>query len=122
MTYALWLDDYRPVSPEFIAASGGGPVVIAVNYEQFVQAITEHGCPQYISFDHDLADAHYGGDFSGPEMTGMACAEWLVDWILDDPTRLLPNFRFNVHSMNPAGAENIRGLLNGFFEFLKRNA
>ena len=40
--------------------------------------------------------------------SGYDCAKWLVDYCLDNGITI-PNF--GVHSANPVGAENIRGLL-----------
>lgn len=41
----------------------------------------------------------------------MDCAKWLVDYCIDNGQ---PLPIFYVHSVNPVGADNIRGLLNGF--------
>ena len=69
----------------------------AINY------MTKNGCPNYISFDHDL-----GGDD-----TSMIIVKWMVERDLDKP--FIPNdFEFNVHSANPVGAANITGYLNAY--------
>jgi hypothetical protein len=52
------------------------------------------------------------------EKTGMDCAKWLVDYCMDNKKEL-PDFV--VHSMNPAGAENIKQLLTQFKEFQHKN-
>lgn len=110
--YVLWLDDYRVPHGDFlnVAQDLSAELVIVKNYDEFVRTIQARGCPTLISFDHDLADEHYAGDFSR-EKTGMDCARWFGEWLLDDPTHLPNNFGFTVHSMNPVGAENIRSYL-----------
>lgn len=65
-----------------------------------------------ISFDHDLACF----DRYGTEYTGVDCARYLVDKIID--LNLNPNYLvFYVHSMNPIGKENICGLIQGYIKF-----
>jgi hypothetical protein len=48
----------------------------------------------------------------------MDFAKWLVDMHLDGRYIFPKEFNFYVHSANPAGAENINGLMNGFLDFL----
>jgi spore coat polysaccharide biosynthesis protein SpsF (cytidylyltransferase family) len=100
------------------------------NYDEFVSYITKNGLPDFISFDHDLSDEHYNPDmYNGQEIynkhyaefkekTGMDCAKWLVDYCMDNKKEL-PDFV--VHSMNPAGGENIKLLLDQFKEFQHKN-
>jgi hypothetical protein len=52
------------------------------------------------------------------EKTGMDCAKWLVDYCIDNKKEL-PDYV--VHSMNPAGRENIKSLLDQFKEFQHKN-
>ena len=89
---------------------------IVRNYKEFVAWITNHGLPEIISFDHDLADVRYNPATAQTivvhhEKTGMDCAKWLVDYCLDNEKKL-PSFI--VHSANPAGYDNIKGLLENF--------
>lgn len=97
--------------------------IIVRSYKQFTNWITENGLPDIISFDHDLADVfqlketldiHEWFDAEGNrEYTGMNCAQWLVNYCLDNKKEL-PSFI--VHSANPCGTENINGLLKNFKE------
>ena len=92
---------------------------IVRNYEQFVDTITRKGVPNYITFDHDLAESHYQeiintGKFTyenHKEKTGFACAQWLVEYCrqkdLDIP-------KYSVHSMNPIGKANIINYLENY--------
>jgi hypothetical protein len=74
--------------------------------------VLDHGFPDFISFDHDLSDAHYGGDYS-KEKTGYDFAKWLIEYDMD--TNIMPeDFAFTVHSMNPVGARNIQRLLENY--------
>ena len=91
--------------------------VIVRSYDEFVTWIKEHGIPQLISFDHDLADEHYDNTIYNndyKEKTGYECAKWLVDYCIDNDLKLQ---KFTVHSANPSGAANILGLLNNFKKF-----
>lgn len=86
------------------------------------------GLPDAISFDHDLADSHYTPEYfwdnyeeskkyqewnskNHTEKTGMDCAKWLVDYCMDNK-KMLPEIF--VHSANPVGADNIKGLLYNY--------
>lgn len=91
---------------------------VVKNYTEFVNYIKSNGVPDFISFDHDLADVHYEVDFSdwefsadqlGVEETGLDCAKWLVDYCLDNGFSLP---QFVVHSANPAGRKNIQSYLD----------
>lgn len=123
----LWLDDLRNpyLDEEHKVPQGFDKILWALNYDQFIKLIDKFGMPDGISFDHDLADEHYTPEQYWhdyqlskqyqdsqvyTEKTGMDCAHWLVNHCLDaqDP---LPNWW--VHSANPVGADNIRGLLGG---------
>lgn len=131
MMKILWLDDLR--NP-FLDIEGklpmlGGTVEWVLNYEQFTQWIEKFGLPDVISFDHDLADEHYtpkeywqdyqlskeyqeSRDYQ--EKTGMDCAKWLIDYCIDNESPLPIYF---VHSANPVGADNIRGILDNYKKF-----
>ncbi|MBB4807929.1 hypothetical protein HNP38_003245 [Chryseobacterium defluvii] len=86
---------------------------IVRTYEQFVSRIMEKGLPEFISFDHDLADEHYlkPDSFEYKEKTGYHCARWLADYCLDNNMEL-PGFY--CHSMNPVGKEKILAFLENF--------
>lgn len=108
MNYKLFLDDERDPSDVIWCNIGLGPWVIVRNYDQFVKTIKEHGVPIHVSFDHDLADAHYKACFSGShdygqEKTGHDCAKWLVHHC----ARRYTFPKYTIHSMNPIGRENI---------------
>jgi hypothetical protein len=96
------------------------------NYFEFCNYIQKFGLPDFISFDHDLADDHYNDLFSDEnwskndndivlkydeykEKTGYECAKWLVDWCLENK-KSLPECV--VHSANPVGKQNIETYLN----------
>lgn len=96
------------------------------NYDEFVEYIELNGLPNFVSFDHDLADEHYNDLFSNKnqpkddsnielkyqdykEKTGLDCAKFLVDYCVDN-NQSLPEFL--VHSANPAGKKNIQSYLD----------
>lgn len=137
MKKLLWLDDLR--NP-YIDLEGKVPkiginVEWVLNYEQFVQWIEKFGLPYAISFDHDLADEHYTPEYfwndyeeskkfqdwkgeTYKEKTGMHCANWLVNYCLDNKLKLPV---FYVHSANPVGADNIKGLLENYIKYVELN-
>jgi hypothetical protein len=83
------------------------------NYEEFVSAINDHHNEiTHISFDHDLAEAHYDPktwteSFVYKEKTGLECAKYMK-WFYDEHRKPYP-IMF-VHSMNPVGTQNIINL------------
>jgi len=93
--------------------------VIVKNYEQFVQAVKAAGNNlEIVSFDHDLADEHYDPDKYGSETfdemydsfefkTGYDCAKWMIAYYQENGWELP---QVLIHSMNPAGVENIKSL------------
>jgi hypothetical protein len=99
--------------------------VICKNYEEFVNTLITKGLPDFVSFDHDLADEHIyfffenGGHDNPPdsqshtfkEPTGYDCAKALISYCLNEGS-MLPEFA--VHSMNPGGSENIKSILESF--------
>ena len=121
-TYNLFLDDIRTPQDAF-GYTGKKMFVtelweIVRNFNEFVYCI-EHNWeesqtfPSIISFDHDLADEHYGEDVNNDfkEYTGKDCANWLCNYCMDKDIRLCSYY---CHSMNPVGRENIVSLLDNF--------
>lgn len=140
MIYNLFLDDFRIPADAFPYTKDRDYVdklwVTVRDYNQFIHEILKHHrafgvLPELISFDHDLAEEHYypldtsrmheealeegtvdkfyANAFK--ERTGYCAAKWLVNFCMD---HRLPLPAFKVHSQNPAGAENIRALLNNY--------
>lgn len=98
MTWKLFIDDIRKVDDGFI---------LARSVDEAIKLIEEKGFPKEISFDHDLGEnVPTGKDFSN----------LIVEKILDGEWILPSNFKFNVHSDNTVGSENIRSYLNSFLK------
>lgn len=100
MTWKLFLDDERyPVDNSWM---------IARSSDAAIALCKEYGFPNYISFDHDL-----GGDD-----TSIKFIHWMINETLNSIAsggKVLPFPKtYFVHSQNPVGAENIRGLMNSF--------
>lgn len=119
---SLYLDDER-IPTETIP--GYEPWVVVKNYHEFVHYTEHNGLPDFITFDHDLADEHIS-DFtlqtsingcclpdyeSYQEKTGLDCARWLVKYCEENA---LPLPSCAVHSFNPVGANNIQSFINGY--------
>lgn len=93
---------------------------IVRNFEQFQDVIFRyHKDITHVSFDHDLAEAHYhesmyqGGKVymkyleTTSEKTGYDCAKWMKNFYEENSIEFPVMF---VHSMNPVGTENIINL------------
>lgn len=127
----LWLDDLRnPTEKDWADWLGKyGPieqpyeVVWVKSYEQFTEWISKNGMPAALSFDHDL-----GEDIAKEKVKkgiskrqarkekintkrGMDCVKWLVEYCLDNNLEMPP---YSIQSANPAGRENMDGLLKSF--------
>ncbi len=101
----LYLDDLRVPSEEFD--------FIARSYEEAIGVIQEHGCMNYISFDHDLG----ADDEEQPLKSGFDFAKWLVEADINGTYPLAKDFTYKVHSQNPVGKANIIALLDGYLRF-----
>ena len=94
MTYQLFIDDER--LPADVTN------VVARSSAEAIEILGRCGMPNAIAFDHDL-----GGDD-----TSMPIVHWLVDQVVDGALSFPVDFAYSVHSQNPVGASNIRGLLD----------
>lgn len=124
----LFLDDIRNPQdaylytkiPQYLAFEWH----VARNYDEFVKFVEAKGPPDLVSFDHDLAAEHYvpdylWGDYDASkayqesreykEKTGYDCAKFLCDYCVKHDLKI-PKYR--VHSLNPVGAANIRGIMD----------
>lgn len=88
-----------------------GPWVVARTQSAAEALIRARGLPDVISFDHDYGPPECGD--------GHGLARWLVEQDLDGAVDLL-QLRYQVHSRNPVGAANIRGVLDGYVAFKRR--
>lgn len=123
----LWLDDIRnPLENDWLVFSPieqPFKVVWVKTYFEFTKWITENGLPTAICFDHDLGlQNHFDRVKDGMskrksrllkpiEKTGKDCANWLVEYCLDNKLKLP---LYNIQSANPVGKENIDMLLKKF--------
>lgn len=80
---------------------------ISRTYDESISIMEKHGCPEYISFDHDL----------GEEKSGKDIANWIIEMDLNNKSWIPKNFEFNVHSANIIGARNIRELLSNYLSY-----
>ena len=94
----LYIDDIRDPKGEFDFVARN-----SVNARAWME---DNGCPNFISFDHDL-----GGDD-----TAMRVVKFMVEKDLRHPGWIPEDFKFFVHSANPVGAANIEGYLNCYLK------
>lgn len=103
MTYRMFLDDVR--HPSWVYP--GEDVqdwMVCRSVAEALSVIHDLGCPEWISFDHDLGDQ---------VPTGYDLAQWLVQQDLDTQF-MSEEFSYDCHSANPVGAANIRNLLDNY--------
>ena len=107
----LFLDDIRTIEMVYDKSEEQSFDIVR-SYAAFIAYIRENGLPHFISFDNDLGlgtDGQVAPD-------GYAAAKWLVyESGLD-----ISNLEYEVHSANPVAAEQIKGLLDNYINFLKR--
>lgn len=120
MSYNIFIDDER--SP-FTALRGGliqhdlelydndyGWIIVRT-CEDFTKYVEEYGLPEYVSFDHDLADIQYKDGISTHEKTGYDCAKWLVNYCINNQYKFP---KYQVHSANPIGKQNIISYIENY--------
>lgn len=99
--YCLWLDDLRP-TPKTVHQWR-----TAKDLESFRDIIRTHGVPKYISFDHDLNEKHYNGDYSDKK-TGLDVIEWLLKYCANENEEFP---MFSIHTMNYTRGQEMKQLL-----------
>lgn len=121
MNYNLFLDDIRMPSDVYSYTFRYMYLdlewTIVRNFNEFIQTITKNGIPEYLSFDHDLANIHYNNQLpinydEYEEKTGYHCAKWLIDYCIDNKLDLPKNIF--IHTMNVEGGKNIASLFNTY--------
>lgn len=95
----LWLDDLRPMPPEFD--------MWAKNVDE-AKAILNQGDVEFISFDNDLAE----------EQEGRHLASWIEEKAFNGN---IPPMDWQVHSANPIGAKAISQAMQNAERFWNEN-
>ena len=107
-SWKLFLDDVREVDQVYLT-SDIDRFKVARSYDEAVSLVREYGCPEFISFDHDLG--------WNVEKTGKNFANWLVYQDMEADGKFFPeNFSYKIHSANPVGAENIQKYLESYLK------
>jgi hypothetical protein len=75
--------------------------IVARSYVEFIDLVRKSHDITHLSFDHDL-----GEDVP----TGLDAAKFFIDRAMDLPETVQSLQIVNIHSANPPGAANIRGL------------
>jgi hypothetical protein len=111
VSWWMFLDDEREPG-EFFQVEGER-VMIARTYWTALEYMRIYGCPEFISFDHDLGHKY---TLHGIPLTGLDVVKWMIEQDLDEDGTFIPkDFKFSVHSMNPVGGPNIKALLDAYF-------
>jgi hypothetical protein len=99
----LFIDDERfPVTDDW---------VIVRTSQEAIDAVTAHGFPSFISFDHDL-----GGDD-----TAIVFINWSTDQLIDGHLTIPVDFDYYVHSQNPIGVTNIKSKMDQLIRHFKNS-
>lgn len=116
MSWNLFLDDIRePSDITYLSGPKDAQFVVCRTMDEAVAAILEKGMPNFISFDHDLADEHYNE--TSREKTGYEFAKWLVNADAKGTIDIPYGFQYYVHSNNPVGKANICALLDRYIAY-----
>lgn len=124
----LFLDDIRhPGDVTWvdinIHSSDNSPWETVRSYAEAIEWVLKNGCPDIISFDHDLGYLDEEVSSSGlhvvtnamEEKSGYDFTKWLVNRDMD--YNIIPyHFKFVVHSKNQTGAENIYKYLSQYLK------
>lgn len=97
MITRLYIDDLRECPQGFMVCRSS---------DEAIQFVKDMGCPEFISFDHDL-----GGDD-----TSMKFINWLIESALDGDVVIPDEFDYTIHSANPIGSENINSKMSSFLK------
>ena len=115
MAWNLFIDDLvNPVNEE-TGRPFRDPLLIdpsrryikASSIDEAIELINKLGCPDFISFDHDLGTDQFGKIRETPEL-----AKWLIKQDLDFPGFIPITFNYQVHSKNPLAEKNLSILRN----------
>ena len=111
--YYLFLDDVRePAQVTWVKLPPFVSWTIVRNYNQFVEAVTRDGLPEFVTFDHNLTDESYSGYYRPVgERTGYHCAKFMVKYCKENR---LAFPRYTVHSMNLTGKADIVQMIEQF--------
>jgi len=100
----MYIDDIRTPKTSFD--------VIVRSSKETIKHMSINGCPNFISFDHDLGGAD----------TSMIIIKYMIERDLDSNGTFIPtDFSWNVHSANPVGEANINGYLKSYFAQKAKN-
>ena len=104
----IWLDDIRdPLQDDWLNFSPIGrdvDVIWVKSYYGFTRWIKKHGLPDGICFDHDLGD----------NFTGYTLAKAIERYAYYG---LISRIKWNIHSANPVGRNNIKLAMNSAERF-----
>lgn len=118
------MDDIREVSDVNWIDLPPYDWTVVRSYKEFRDTIWNNGIPEFVAYDHDLADSHYGTMNHGgaidyenlTEKTGYDCAKFLCN----ECNKLgIKHPDFVVHSMNPVGADNIRSYIKQYNKLIR---
>ncbi len=96
-SWAIWLDDERPV-PQKAATQ----YLLAKNLSEFINLISNHGIPSFISFDWYLGSGRDNGE---------AAIQWLIEADQSGKHHFPRDFLFDMHSSDHDKNRTMRSML-----------
>lgn len=112
----LWLDDIRPAPTGWMHARNVDEAKLILQIHEVQDCSLDHDlgacfdCLRGLTPDQWLAEHEYQ---SMPNCTHFGTGYELVLWMAE--TGNWPRFRPMVHSMNPVGADRMRGVIERYF-------
>ena len=122
--YNLFLDDLRmPKNVTWINLPNHEWTIVR-SYKEFRDIIWNKGIPNFVTYDHDLSDDHYGHGLRGDEIPYDSYTEKtgydFCKFLCNECFKLDKNHpSFTVHSMNPVGKKNIEQYIGKYNEYIK---
>lgn len=96
--WKLFLDDLRDCNdPEY---------VVCRTSSEALEQVRQRGMPVDMALDHDL------GEVNGMDDTAMNFLHSLAEMLMDGDLLFPSGFSYTIHSANPVGRSNIKGLLD----------
>lgn len=109
----ILLDDERNMSDiKWINYPQHDEVIVIRTYLDFTNFIDSLNSLEGLlfTFDHDIQDFYDDGEY-----TGLDCAKYLIDAMMDNPDNLKKeHLNYIVHSQNPVGSLNIISYIETF--------
>lgn len=119
----ILIDDERNFEDiKWIGYNNVSEVIVLRTFKQFKDYVNNLSTikDSFFTFDHDLQD-FYNKPYSDRlyEYTGLDCAKYLIEAIMDRPELDIKDLNYVTHTMNPVGRENIESYIESYKKSLE---